>query len=122
MNVEHYEKGLSLADRERLLFAKKIGKLARYCKHVKDESSVIRVETERRDTKKDRDMVKVMIQVDLPKKVLRAESRRETALDALERCLDKLEPQVIRYKEMHVGGPAGTRRTRRKARRSSMAS
>lgn len=104
MNIHHFEKGLSYNDRELLLFARKIGKLATYCKKVKDEASVIRVEAERRDTKKERDMVKLMIQVDLPGKVLRAESRRADVIEALDRCIEKLEPQIIRYKEKRGGG------------------
>ena len=115
MHIQHFEKGLHYTDRDLLLFAKKIGKLATYCERVKDESSIIRVEAEMRDTKKDRDMVKMTVQVDLPHKILRAESRRETALDALERCIEKLEPQITRYKEMHVRGPAGSRRSRRRS-------
>lgn len=114
MHIEHFEKDIQYSDRELKLFARKLGKLATYCKHVKDESSKIRVEAEVRDTKKDRDRVKLVIQVDLPKKVLRAESRRPTPIDALDRCIEKLEPQIMRYKEMHVAGPAGARRNRKK--------
>ena len=100
MNIQHLEKGLHYSDRDLILFARKIGKLATYCRYVKDESSVIRVETERRETKKERDSVKMMIQVDLPKKILRAESRKETPIDALENCVDKLYPQIEKYKEI----------------------
>lgn len=119
MHIEHFEKGLYYNDRELMLFAKKLGKLATYCKQVKDESSIIRIEAEVRDTKKDRDAVKMMIQVDLPKKILRAESRRPTPIDALDRCIEKLEPQIKKYKEMHSNGPAGSRRSR--SRRSALA-
>ena len=114
MHIQHFEKGITFTDHDRVIFARKIGKLATYCSRVKDESSVIKVEAERRQTKKERDMVKMAIQVDLPKKVLRAESRRATALDALERCLDKLYHQIEKYKEMNVKGPAGSRRMRKK--------
>lgn len=120
MHIRHFEKGIEYTDRDLLLFARKIGKLATYCKRVKDESSIIRVEAERRDTKKDRDMVKVVIQVDLPHKVLRAESRRSSTIDALDRCIEKLEPQIKRYKEMNVRGPSGARRNRRQKRSSSL--
>jgi ribosome-associated translation inhibitor RaiA len=68
---------------------------------VKDESSVIRVEAESRETKKERDQVKVMVTVNLPHDQLRAESRRPKALDALDRCIEKLKPQVDKYKELH---------------------
>ncbi len=103
MNVEHFEKGLYYTDSELIMLAKKIGKLATYCKRLKDEASIIRVEAERRDTKKDRDQVKVMINVTLPRKQLRAESRRPGVLDAVERCIEKLEPQIKRYKEQNTG-------------------
>jgi ribosome-associated translation inhibitor RaiA len=102
MHVEHYEKNVLYTDRDLLLLAKKLGKLATYCEKLKDESSIIRVEAESRQTKKERDQVKVMVTLTLPKKVLRAESRRPRVLDALDRCIEKLKPQVIEYKEMHA--------------------
>ena len=103
MNVQHFEKGLHYNDRDLLILARKIGKLATYCRRVKDESSLIRVEAERRPTKKDSDQVKVTVTVDLPKKQLRAESRRRSPIDALDRCIEKLEPQIKRYKETSTG-------------------
>jgi ribosomal subunit interface protein len=103
MNVQHFERGLHYSDRDLILLARKIGRLATYCKRLKDASSCIRVEAERRPTKKNMDQVKVMITVDLPRKQLRAESRRKSPLDAVDRCMEKLEPQIKRYKEMHTG-------------------
>lgn len=103
MNIQHFEKGFTLNDTDLILFAKKIGKLATYCRKLKDEGSFIRVETEQRDTKKSQDSVKVMVTVHLPKKDLRVESRKNNALDALDSCIEKLEPQVKRYKEMTTG-------------------
>lgn len=102
MHIEHYEKGLHYTDRELLLLAKKLGKMATYCSRLKDASSVIRVEAERRPTKKARDEVKVMIAVELPGKVLHAESLKATVIEAIDRCVEKLEPQLIRYKEFHT--------------------
>ena len=103
MHVEHFEKGVRYNDKELILLAKKIGKLATYCERLKDEGSSIRVEAERRDTKKDRDQVKVMINVHLPRTVLRAESRKFESLDAVDSCIEKLEKQIKKYKEMHTG-------------------
>ena len=84
------------------MLAKKVGRLSRYCKRLMDESSLIKVETVSRDTKKQRDSVKVTITIRLPKKMLRAESRKPKALDAIDRCLEKLERQIEKYKEMHA--------------------
>lgn len=114
MHVEHVERGVRYNDEELILLAKKIGRLATYCKFIKDESAKIRVEAERRDTKKDRDQVKVDITVYLPKKTLRAESRKFTALDAVDSCIEKLEEQVKEYKEMH-SGKAKARKAKRMA-------
>jgi ribosomal subunit interface protein len=102
MNVQHFEQGFSYSDGQLIIVARKLGKLATYCKRLKDEASVIRVESDRRATKKDRDEVKVAVTVDLPKSVLRAESRRKDPVEALDRCIEKLEPQVKRYKEKHT--------------------
>jgi ribosomal subunit interface protein len=110
MNVTHFEKGFQYSSDQLLLVARKIGKLATYCGRIKDEASQIRVESERRDAKKERDQVKVMITIELPKKVLRAESRRPDPIEAVDRCIEKLEPQVKKYKELHSG--AGKRRRR----------
>lgn len=103
MQVEHFERGISYNSDELILLAKKLGRLATYCRFLKDEGSVIRVEAERRDTKKDRDQVKVMITIRLPKEILRVESRKNQVLEAVDSCVEKLEEQVKRYKEMHSG-------------------
>lgn len=103
MNIQHFEKGLSYNDQELLILAKKIGKLATYCKKLKDEDSAIRVEAERHPTKKNRDRVKVMVTVELPGKILRAESRRNRVIEAVDRAIEKLEPQIKRYKEEGTG-------------------
>lgn len=115
MHVEHYEKGVRFNDQDLILLAKKIGRLATYCRFLKDEGSKIRVESVQRDTKKDRDQVKVMVTVYLPNEILRAESRKFTALDALDSCIEKLEEEIKRYKEMHTGrGRSRVARRRRK--------
>lgn len=103
MNIQHYEKDFSYTDRELIILARKIGRLATYCKRLKDESSCIRVEAERRKTEKRKDSMKVAVTVELPDKTLRAESRRDDVLDAVDRCIEKLEPQVKKYKELRSG-------------------
>lgn len=115
LNITHLEKGYSFTPKERLMVAKKVGRLARYSAKMQDESSEIRVETISRDTKKKRDSVKVMITVILPKKVLRAESRKAEALEAVDSCCEKLEGQIEEYKEKHgsqsgVGRKGGSRK------------
>lgn len=102
MNIQHFEKGFHYTDRQLLTVARKIGKLATYCKKVKDEASNIRVEAEHRKTEKKRDAMKVTITVTLPKKVLRAESRRPDVIEALDRCTEKLTGQLKKYKELHL--------------------
>ena len=113
MHVEHVEKGVKYTDGDLLFLAKKIGRLATYCRFIKDEGSKIRVEAERRDTKKAGDQAKVMITVVLPHKVLRAESRKVEVLDAVDSCIEKLEEQVKRYKEMHTGRDRAHRAARK---------
>lgn len=114
MRLEHYEKGIQYTADDLLLVARKMGKLATYCSRLKDEASVIRVEAEKRETKKSSDEIKVMITVELPKKLLRAESRKSTLREAIDRCSEKLEPQLVKYKEM--------RTAKGRARRASSAS
>lgn len=101
MHIEHFEKGLKYNDKELLTVARRLGKLATYCGRLKDEASVIRVEAEKRETKKEKDGTKVMITVTLPRKVLRSESRKATVTEAFDRAAEKMEPQLIRYKEMY---------------------
>jgi len=102
MNVQHQEKDFHYTDREFLTVARKVGKLATYCVRVKDESSLIRIDAERRPTKKKRDEIKVAMTVDLPGASLRAESRRNDIVEAVDRCIEKLEPQIKRYKELRT--------------------
>ena len=103
MHVEHFEKGLRYSDRELLVLARKLGKLATYCKKVKDEASVIRVEADRSPTKKRQDEVMVTVTVELPRARLQATSRKASAIEAVDRAVDKIEPQILRYKEKHTG-------------------
>lgn len=103
MRLEHYEKGIQYTADDLLLVARKMGKLATYCGRLKDEASVIRVEAEKRETKKASDEIKVMITIELPQKLLRAESRKSTLREAIDRCSEKLEPQLVKYKEMRTG-------------------
>ncbi len=103
MYIEHFEKEFQYTARELMLVARKLGKLATYCKRAAAEGSCIRVEAEKRDTKKGDDRMKMMVTVYLPHKTLRAESRRGQVIDALDRCIEKLEPQIKKYKEMHIG-------------------
>ena len=116
MNVQHFEKGLQYTDQDLLVLARKIGKLATYCKRLKNADSLIRVEAERQETKKARDQYKVMITVDLPGAQLRAESFKPNALDAMDRCIEKLEPQMKRYKEEKTGRDRAHRLSRSRAR------
>ena len=101
MHIEHFEKGIRYTDRELLLLARKIGKLATYCRILKNDESCIRVEAVSRATKKEADSVKVLISIYLPKQTLHAESRQRSLIEAIDRCCEKLEPQLTRYKESH---------------------
>lgn len=104
MHIEHFEKGVRYTDSELIQVARKLGKMATYCRRLKDESSVIRVEAERRPTKKERDEVHVTITVELPeRKVLSAQSRKAAIVEAFDRAVEKLEPQLIEYKERRLG-------------------
>ncbi|MFH0769852.1 MAG: HPF/RaiA family ribosome-associated protein, partial [Candidatus Peregrinibacteria bacterium] len=101
MDVRHFEKGIHLSDDQRLQMARKIGKTATYCTRIKDDGSVIRIECERRPTRKDRDQVKVTVTVKLPRvPLMRATSRRPDPVEAVDRCIDKLKPQLKRFKEV----------------------
>lgn len=46
--------------------------------------------------------MKVTVTVELPKKILRAESRRPDPVVAVDRCVEKLEPQIKKYKELNT--------------------
>lgn len=103
MNIQHFERNFAYTGRELPTVARKIGKIATYCKRVKDSASAIRVEVERQTTRKERDQIMVIVTVELPEKILRAESRKNDVIDALDRCIEKLEPQVKRYKDLRAG-------------------
>ena len=103
MNILHLEKGFVYSDRQLLQIARKVGKMATYCKRIKDESSSIRIDADARNTKKGRDKMKVSMTVELPGKVMRAESRRPDPVEAVDRCIEKLEPQIKKYKELRNG-------------------
>jgi ribosomal subunit interface protein len=120
MHVEHFEKGLRYSDTELISLARKIGKMATYCKKLKDEASVIRVEADRSPTKKKQDEVVVTITVELPKARLQATSRKQKALEAVDRAVEKIEPQLLRYKEKHTGRDQAHRASRKASRGDAM--
>ena len=103
MDIHHYEKNFRYTDREFILVARKIGRLATFCKRIKDEGSYIHIDSARRSTKKQRDQTKVTIHIQLPGKVLRASSRRFDVIEAVDRCIEKLESQVKKYKDLNTG-------------------
>lgn len=110
MHIEHLERHFRYKADEQLHIARKLGKLATYCKRLKDDSSTIRVEAEGRKTKKERDQIKVSITLELPQKTLRAESRRPDVVEAVDRAVEKLQPQLEKYKEMHTNRGSRSRR------------
>jgi len=116
MHIEHFEKGLRYSDRELLLLARKLGKLATYCKKLKDDALVIRVEADRRPTKKKQDEVTVTVTIELPRARLQAVSRKQAVIDAVDRAVEKIEPQVLRYKEKHTGKDRAHRENRKRSK------
>jgi ribosomal subunit interface protein len=102
MNIQHFEKNFQYTAEEMLYVARKIGKLATYCKRLKDDASFITIEAERRPTEKKRDEMKVDIIIQLPGKVLKADSLKANVTEAIDRCIEKLEPQVKKYKELRL--------------------
>lgn len=118
MHVEHFEKGLRYSDRELLMLARKIGKLATYCKALKNEASVIRVEASRAPTKKKQDEVMVTVTVELPHARFQAVSRKQDVIEAVDRATEKIQPQLVRYKEKNTGRDRAHRATRTKKSRS----
>ena len=102
MHIDHLERHFRYTADEQLHVARKLGKMATYCKRLKDESSSIRIEVEGRKTQKKRDTLKVSVTVELPQKVLRAESRRFDVTEAVDRAVEKLQPQLEKYKELHT--------------------
>lgn len=116
MQVLHFEKDFHYTDRDLLTVARKIGKLATHCRRLKDEGSSIRVEVEARETKKANDQIKMMITVTLPRKTMRAESRKPTVVECADRCVEKLEPQLTKYKELHSRRGRSQAKQRRRRR------
>ena len=102
MKIIHFEKNFHYTDAEMLHTAKKIGKLATFCKRLKDEASSITVEIESQDTIKEKDSIIVKIIVLLPHITLTADSRKKTATEAIDRVTEKLEIQVKKYKEKEL--------------------
>ncbi len=102
MNIQHFEKGLTYSDEQVKLIARKVGKLATYCEKVRDEGSSIRIDSEARKTIKGRDRMKVSITIELPGKVLRSSSRKPDPMEAVDRAIEKVAPQIKKYKAKRI--------------------
>ena len=65
------------------------------------------------DTKKKQDEVAVTVTIELPRARLQATSRKQDAIEAVDRAVEKIEPQLLRYKEKHTGKDRAHRARRR---------
>ena len=99
MKILIHTKKLTLTEEEQAYIEKKMEKISDLSKRIKDESSEIKVEIDRDDTKATEDSLSCAITIIIPKETLRAESHGTFVKEVVDIAKKKLIPQIEKYKE-----------------------
>lgn len=101
MNIIINQKNITLSDSQLEFVNKKIEKLSKLSNAVKDESSEIKINISKHDTKQEEDQIEVSINLSLPMQDINAISRGITPEAALIDAREKIIVQLDKYKEKH---------------------
>ena len=112
MIITTHSKGLVLTDEEKAYIQTKVETLAKYADRIKDDSSELRTDIVRKDTKSSSDAVTCVITMTIPKSTLRAEAHGALVKEAFDLAKPKLKQQIDTYKEkIHHGSATKTRKS-----------
>jgi len=98
MQVQIRSKDLNLSDTQKDYVQSKVDKLTNYAERIRDESSEIRVEIEKSESKNSDEKYVCQITMFVPGAVLRAETKESTVESAADSAEQKLITQIERYK------------------------
>jgi len=99
MEIKIHTQGLDLSEAQNEVIEKKITHLAELGGRLKDEATEVRVEFAYQEVKAKEDAYLCQVTFYPPHATIRAEARGEKVEDALDEVIDKIRPQIERYKD-----------------------
>jgi ribosomal subunit interface protein len=98
MQIKIHSKQLALSDEQNELIKAKVSHLADLAERIKDESSEIRVDLSHEQSRAMEDAYECHLTLFVPHSTLRSESRAESLENVVDQVIEKMKPQVEKYK------------------------
>lgn len=99
MKIKLHTRGVKLEKEREKAIRKKFEKLDKFAARIGDESSEIRVELAREESRKNEDAFLCVLTIFVPNDTLRAESRSGTLETVVDDVLEKIKGPIERYKD-----------------------
>jgi len=98
MKIKIQTRGINLGDNREVVIRKKFERLSNFAHRISDESSEIRVDLAREESKKSDDAYVCILTMFVPQDTLRAEGRSGSLETAIDDVLEKIKGQIEHYK------------------------
>jgi len=98
MKIKIQTRGVHLGEKREVVIRRKFEKLSNYAHRIADESSEIRVDLAREESRKREDAYVCILTLFVPQDTLRAESRSGSLETAIDEVLEKIKGPIEYYK------------------------
>ena len=98
MQIKIISQNLNLSDEQESFIREKVEKLSTYAARISDESTEIKVDLSRKQSKDPEDAQSCKLTLFVPGDTLRAEGRSESLRNVLDETIEKIKGQIERYK------------------------
>jgi len=98
MKIKLQTRGVHLGDKMEAVIRKKFERLSKFAHRISDESSEIRVDLAREESRKSDDAYVCILTMFVPNDTLRAESRSGSLETAIDDVLEKIKGPIEYYK------------------------
>lgn len=99
MELKIHTRGIKLGEKRAMAIRKKFEKLTNYAHRIADESSEMRVDLAREESRKNDDAYVCTLTLFVPNDTLRAQSRSGTLETAIDEVLEKIKGPIEYYKD-----------------------
>lgn len=98
MQIKIHNKHMQLSSEQMELIEAKVAHLTDLADRIKDESSEIRVDLSHEQSRAAEDAYECHLTLFVPHATLRAESRAESLENVVDQVIEKMKPQIEKYK------------------------
>jgi ribosomal subunit interface protein len=102
MKIRIYEKDIKLTLKEEEYVQTKMEKLMTMAKRIKDESTELRVDIRKKETKDKDDSITCVITLYVPKDTLRVSENGSKINEAVDKAQETMFPQIEKYKAKFI--------------------